>query len=80
MIEENRALAGELEREVSALRGRSEAAAAETAHASVGEIGRGQIILVALALVSLVTAFADKVIPATACKQTAAALPLVSGF
>jgi len=58
VIEENRALAGELEREVSALRGRSEAAAAETAHASVGEIGRGQVILVALALVSLVTAFA----------------------
>jgi methyl-accepting chemotaxis protein len=58
VIEENRALAGELEREVSALRGRSEAAAAETAHASVGEIGRGQAILVVLALVSLFTAFA----------------------
>ena len=58
VIEENRALAGELEGEVSALRGRSEAAAAETAHASVGEIGRSQVILVALALVSLVTAFA----------------------
>ncbi len=58
VIEENRALASELEREVSALRGRSAEAAAETAHASVGEIGRGQVILVALALVSLVTAFA----------------------
>jgi len=58
VIEENRALAGELEREVSALRGRSEAAAAETTHASAGEIGRGQVILVSLALVSLVTAFA----------------------
>jgi methyl-accepting chemotaxis protein len=58
VIEENRALARELEREVSALRGRSEAAAAETAQASVGEIGRGQVTLVALALVSLVTAFA----------------------
>jgi methyl-accepting chemotaxis protein len=57
VIEENRALAGELEREVSALRSRSEAAAAETAHASVGEIGRGQVILVTLALVSLVAAF-----------------------
>jgi methyl-accepting chemotaxis protein len=57
VIEENRALAGELKREVSALRWRSEAAAAETAHASLGEIGRGQIILVALALVSLVAAF-----------------------
>jgi len=58
VIEENRALAGELRREVSALRGRSEQAAAETAHASAGEIGRGQVILVVLALVSLVTAFA----------------------
>jgi methyl-accepting chemotaxis protein len=57
VIEENLALAGELKREVSALRWRSEAAAAETAHASVDEIGRGQIILVALALVSLVAAF-----------------------
>jgi methyl-accepting chemotaxis protein len=57
VIEENRALAGELKREVSALRWRSEAAAAETAHASVDEIGRGQVILVALALVSLVAAF-----------------------
>ena len=57
VIEENRALADELVREVSALRGRREVAAAETAHASAGEIGRGQIILVALALVSLVTAF-----------------------
>jgi methyl-accepting chemotaxis protein len=43
---------------VSTLRGRSEKTAAETAHASVGEIGRGQVILIALALVSLVTAFA----------------------
>ena len=58
VIEENRALAGELEREVSALRKRSEVAAAETAHASVGEIGRGQVTLVVLALVSLATAFA----------------------
>jgi methyl-accepting chemotaxis protein len=58
VIKENCALAGELQREVSALRGRSEVAAAETAQASVGEIGRGQIILVVLALVSLVTAFA----------------------
>jgi methyl-accepting chemotaxis protein len=58
VIAENRALAGELERQVSALRGRSEAAAAESAHASVDEIGRGKVILVALALVSLVTAFA----------------------
>jgi methyl-accepting chemotaxis protein len=57
VIEENRALAGELAREISDLRRRSEAAAAETAHASAGEIGRGQVILVALALVSLVTAF-----------------------
>jgi hypothetical protein len=50
VIEENRALAGELGREVLALRGRSEAAAAETAQASVGEIGRGQVNLVVLAL------------------------------
>src|SRR6516162_7226489 len=58
VIEANRAFAGELEREASALRGRSEAAAAKTAHASAGEIGRGQVILVILALVSVVTAFA----------------------
>ena len=58
VIEENRAIAGELAREISDLRGRSEAAAAETAHASAGEIGRGQIILVGLALLSLITAFA----------------------
>ena len=58
VIDENRALAGELKQEVSTLRGRSEAAALETAHASAGEIGRGQVILVALALISLVTAFA----------------------
>jgi phosphoglycerate-specific signal transduction histidine kinase len=58
VIEANRALAGELEREVSALRARSEVAAAATAHASLGEIERGQVILVALALFSVVTAFA----------------------
>ena len=58
VIKENRALAGELQREVSALRGRSEAAAAETAHASIGEIARAPINLVVLALVSLITAFA----------------------
>jgi methyl-accepting chemotaxis protein len=58
VIEENRALAGELGREVLALRGRSEAAAAETAQSSVGEIGRGQVNLVVLALASLVAAFA----------------------
>ncbi len=58
VIAENRALAGELQREVSALRGRSETAAAETSRASAGEIGHGQVILVALALFSLITAFA----------------------
>jgi len=58
VIDENRALAAELVREVAALRARSEASAAETAQASAGEIGRGQVILVGLALVSLVTAFA----------------------
>jgi methyl-accepting chemotaxis protein len=58
VIEENRALAGELAREISDLRGRSETAAGETAHAAAGEISRGQVILVSLALVSLVTAFA----------------------
>src|SRR5258705_3127799 len=57
VVEKNRAPAGELKREGSALRWRSEAAAAETAHASVDEIGRGQVNLVALALVSLVAAF-----------------------
>jgi methyl-accepting chemotaxis protein len=58
VIADNRTLADELRQEVSALRGRSETAAVETAHASEGEIGRGQITLVALAVVSLVTAFA----------------------
>ena len=58
VIEENRTLAGELKQEVSTLRGHSEVAAAETAHASVNEIGRGQVVLVGLALISLVTAFA----------------------
>ncbi len=58
VIEANRALAGELEREVSTLRGRSETEAAQTAQASLSEIGRGQVILIGLALVSLATAFA----------------------
>jgi methyl-accepting chemotaxis protein len=58
VIEQNRSLASDLAREVSDLRGRSEAAATETAQASAGEIGRGQAVLVTLALVSLVTAFA----------------------
>ena len=58
VIEENRALARELEREVGALRARSESAATAAAQASEGEIGRGQTILVGLALVSILTAFA----------------------
>jgi methyl-accepting chemotaxis protein len=58
VIEENRALAGELEKEVAALRTRSEAAAASAANASGAEISQGQVILIGLALVSLLVAFA----------------------
>lgn len=56
IVAENRALAGELEREVSALRARSEAAANAAAQSSEGEIGRGRVVLIALALASLATA------------------------
>jgi len=57
VVAENRALAGELQKEVTALRARSEASAAEAAQTSNGEIGRGRIILIGLALASLATAF-----------------------
>ncbi len=57
VVAENRALAGELQKEVAALRERSEASAAEAAQISNGEISRGRIILIGLALASLVTAF-----------------------
>jgi methyl-accepting chemotaxis protein len=56
IVAENRALAGALETEVSALRSRSEAAANAAALTSEGEIGRGRIVLIALALASLATA------------------------
>jgi len=56
IVAENRTLAGELEQEVSSLRTRSEAAANSAALASEGEIGRGRIILIGLALASLATA------------------------
>ena len=56
LVVENRALAGELEKEVSALRARSEMAATAATQTSEGEIGRGRIILIGLALASLATA------------------------
>src|SRR5690348_15428561 len=56
VVTENRALADELVKEVAALRMRSEAAASAAAETSEGEIGRGRIILIGLALASLVTA------------------------
>jgi methyl-accepting chemotaxis protein len=57
VVAENRALAGELQKEVTALRARSEAAATSAAQTSDGEIGRGRIILIGLALASVATAF-----------------------
>ncbi|HLH91323.1 MAG TPA: methyl-accepting chemotaxis protein [Xanthobacteraceae bacterium] len=57
VVAENRALAGELQQEVAALRARSEASAAMAAQSSNGEIGRGRVILIGLALASLATAF-----------------------
>jgi methyl-accepting chemotaxis protein len=57
VVAENRALGDELQNEVAALRANSEAAATEAARASNGEIGRGRIILIGLALTSLATAF-----------------------
>src|SRR5262249_13299279 len=56
VVGENRALADELEKEVSALRTRSEMSAATAARTSEGEIDRGRIILSGLALASLATA------------------------
>src|SRR5262249_61303570 len=58
VVGENRALADELETEVFALRARSESAATTAAQTSEGEIGRGRIILIGLALASLLTAAA----------------------
>jgi methyl-accepting chemotaxis protein len=57
VIAENRALAADLQKEVTSLRVRSEASAGEAARASNGEIARGRIILIGLALASLATAF-----------------------
>jgi methyl-accepting chemotaxis protein len=56
VVAENRALADELVKEVSGLRARSEMAATVAAQTSEGEIGRGRIILIGLALTSLATA------------------------
>ena len=56
LVAENRTLAGELEKEISALGARSEAAAAAAARASTEEIGRGRVILIGLAVVSLAIA------------------------
>jgi methyl-accepting chemotaxis protein len=58
VVGENRALAGELQQEVAALRAHSEAAAAMAAQSSNGEIGRGRVILIGLALASVASAFA----------------------
>ena len=58
LVVENRALAGDLEKEVAGLRARSETAATAAATTSEGEIGRGRIILISLALASLLTAAA----------------------
>jgi methyl-accepting chemotaxis protein len=57
VVADNSTLAGELQKEVATLRVRSEASAAEAAQASNGEISRGRIILIGLALASLATAF-----------------------
>jgi methyl-accepting chemotaxis protein len=57
VVAENRALADELQKEATALRASSEAAANEAARASNDEIGRGRVILIGLALTSLAAAF-----------------------
>jgi methyl-accepting chemotaxis protein len=56
VVMENRALAQEFEKEVANLGMRSEAAAATAVRESEAEIRQGQIIMICLALVSLVTA------------------------
>jgi methyl-accepting chemotaxis protein len=56
VVIENRALAGEFEKEVASLGTRSEAAAAKAVGESEAEIRQGRIILICLALVSLVVA------------------------
>jgi methyl-accepting chemotaxis protein len=58
LVTDNRALAHELEKEVSALGNRSEAAAAASVQLSATEIARGRIILISVALASLGTALA----------------------
>ncbi len=57
VVAENRMLADELQKEVTALRVNSEAAANDAARASNGEIGRGRVVLIGLALTSLAAAF-----------------------
>ena len=58
VVAENRVLAADLDQQVVALGARSEAAAAAAARASEGEIARGQVILIGLAVASLAIAFA----------------------
>jgi methyl-accepting chemotaxis protein len=57
VVAENRTLADALQKEVTALRVNSEAAANEAARASTGEISQGRIVLIGLALTSLAAAF-----------------------
>ncbi len=57
VVAQNRTLADELQKEVAGLRANSEMAANEAARASNGEISRGRIILISLALASLAAAF-----------------------
>jgi methyl-accepting chemotaxis protein len=57
VVAENRMLADELQKEVTALRVNSEAAANDAARASNGEISRGRVVLIGLALTSLAAAF-----------------------
>jgi methyl-accepting chemotaxis protein len=58
LAREDHLLGEELEKEVSALVARSQAAAAAAARASEAEISRGRVVLVTLALVSLAMALA----------------------
>ncbi len=57
VLTENRALAQEMADQVAALGTAAETSAAAAVRGSESEIGRGQVILVSLALVSLATAF-----------------------
>jgi methyl-accepting chemotaxis protein len=56
LVGENKALAGELEKEIAALTTRSEAGATAAVRSSEHEIARGRFILITLAIVSLAIA------------------------